>query len=520
MTRAEIQATYDAGPEAVCALVEHLLATVAQLQGVVEQQQATIAQQQATIVALTARVHHLENQLALNSRNSHKSPSSDGPGQRRKGGKDGKGGHGGGEPGGRKPGGQPGHRGHTLEMVADPQHTVLHFPEQCPRCATALGDVAAQAIDRRQVFDLPPGALEVTEHQVGTRVCPGCECAVRGEFPAGVTQPVQYGERLRSLVVYLAVFQLIPKKRITELVADVWGAVLSAGTVCAAVQRCAAGLAQTEAQIREGLRQARCVRFDETSVKIGGTLHWYHSASTPELTAYTIHRSRGRPGMEAGEILPHFGGRAMHDGWTPYFGYPCAHALCNGHHLRELTYLVEREEQEWAQELGDLLVLAYRQVEGARAAGREELDGETIATIEGEYRRIVKAGWEANPPPPPAEGGGEKKKGRRAQSKARNLLSRLERYERETLAFVYDFEVPFDNNLAERDLRMMKVQQKISGGFRSDEGGAWFARIRGYLSTMRKQAQPMLEAIGNVFSGHPVVPSLSVETAGSLFGAE
>jgi transposase len=507
MTRAEILAVYNAGPEAVIALVEQLLASLAGLQSLVEQQQATITQ-------LTARVQHLENQLALNSRNSHKSPSSDGPG---KGGKQERQTHTSRDAkSGRKPGGQKGHRGHTLTMVADPDQTVLHFPERCPCCAASLGGVEPTDLDRRQVFDLPPVKIEVTEHQAGTRICPECGCAARGEFPEEVTQPVQYGRRLLALVVYLNQYQLLPKKRVTELVADVWGATLSAGTVCAAVQRCFAGLAGTEARIQEGLRQARCVRFDETSVKIAGKLHWNHSASTPELTAYGIHRSRGQPGMDAGGILPAFGGRAMHDGWGSYFRYRCAHALCNAHHLRELIYLVEREEQEWAEEMIPLLLLAKEQVEQARAAGARELDGETITAIEREYDRIVREGWAANPPvaAPVASGTGGKK-GRPAQGKARNLLSRLDRYERETLAFVYDFEVPFDNNLAERDLRMTKVQQKISGGFRSAEGAAWFARIRGYLSTMRKQAQPMLQAIEDVFRGHPAVPSLSVETTGS-----
>lgn len=507
MTRAEIQAVYNDGPEAVIALVEHLLASLAGLQPVAEQRQATIAQ-------LTARVQHLENQLALNSRNSHKSPSSDGPG---KGGKN-KRNTGTNRDGnsGRKPGGQPGHPGHTLLMVADPDQTVPHFPEHCPGCAASLADVAPTDLDRRQVFDLPPVKIEVTEHQVGTRICPECGLATRGEFPEEVTQPVQYGQRLLSLVVYLNQYQLIPKKRVTELVADVWGAVLSEGTVCTAVQRCFAGLAQTEARIKEGLRRARCVRFDETSVKIGGKLHGNHSAGTPELTAYGIHRSRGQAGMEAGGILPAFRGRAMHDGWGSYFRYRCQHALCNAHHLRELVYLVEREEQEWAEEMITLLLPAKEQVEQAGAAGARELDGETITVIEEEYDRIVVAGWKANPPVvAPVESGPGGKKGRPAQGKARNLLSRLDRYERETLAFVYDFDVPFDNNLAERDLRMTKVQQKISGGFRSAAGAAWFARIRGYLSTMRKQSQPMLQAIEDVFRGHPAVPSLSVETTGS-----
>jgi transposase len=502
MTRAEIQAVYDAGPEAVITLVEALLATIAQQRVLIAQHQATIEQQQAAITQLTVRVEHLERQLATNSHYSHKPPSSDGLAKKTKSRR---------EKSGRKPGGQPGHPGRTLEMVADPHHTVPHAPERCPSCGGTLADVEATEVERRQVFEVVFSPLEVTEHQVGTKRCPRCGCTARGEFPAWVTQPVQYGPRLLSLLVYLVVFQMIPLKRTRELMVDLFGAPIGGGTLQTAVERCFTGLAATAQQIQEAIRGAKCVGFDETGVRIDGTLHWWHTASTPELTSYHVHGKRGREGIDAGGILPEFRGRAMHDGWGSYFPYGCDHGLCNAHHLRELTGLVERGGQEWAAEMIELLVLAHDQVEGARAQGARELDGVTLATIAAEYRRIVTAGWEANPRPaaPPSEPAGERPRGRQAQSKAQNLLSRLDRYEAETLAFVSDFDVPFDNNQAERDLRMMKVQQKISGGFRSEEGAHCFGRIRGYLATMRKQAQPMLAAIENVFLGHPVVPSLS-----------
>jgi len=391
--------------------------------------------------------------------------------------------------------------------VEHPQHTLCHFPEVCPGCGEALTEVAATDVERRQVFDLPPAVLEVTEHQVGTKQCPRCGCATRGEFPAEVTQPVQYGRHLLALLVYLVVFQMLPWKRTRELIADLWGVEIGGGTLAGAVARCFEGLAETAARIREAIRQAKAVGFDETGVRIDGKLFWWHTASTSELTQYHVHAKRGRLGIEAGEILPGFAGRAIHDAWSPYGSYECTHGLCNAHHLRELTYLVEREGQEWAAELIDVLVLAYLRVEEARAARARELDAATLGAIEGEYRRLLAAGWGANPA---VEGtNGAPKRGRRGQSKARNLLLRLDRGQRETLAFVYDFDVPFDNNQAERDLRMMKVQQKISGGFRSAEGAECFGRIRGYLVTMRKQAQPMLTAIENIFLGHPVVPSLS-----------
>jgi transposase len=485
MTRDEIRAVYEAGPDAVIALVERLLVVV--------------AEQQAAISQLTARVAQLENQLATNSHNSSKPPSSDGLGKKTKSRR---------EQSGKKPGGQPGHAGQTLRMVAHPHHTLRHAPERCRCCGEPLADVPPTDVEARQVFDVVLSPLEVTEHQVETKACPRCGGLSRGAFPAGVTQPVQYGPHLLALLVYLVVFQLLPLKRTRELIADLFGAQIGGGTLRGAVERCFAGLAETAARIQEAIRQAPWVGFDETGVRIDGKLHWWHTASTEELTHYQVHAKRGREGIEAGGILPAFGGRAMHDAMSAYFRYGCEHALCNAHHLRELTYLVEREKQEWAAELIDLLVLAYRQVEGARAAGAAALDAVTLAVIEDEYRRIVAAGWEANPPPA-AESSLAPKRGRPAQSKARNLLGRLSRYERETLAFVYDLAIPFDNNQAERDLRMMKVQQKVSGCFRSEEGAHCFGRIRGYLVTMRKQGQPMLAAILNVFCGHPIVPSLS-----------
>lgn len=481
MTRDEFQRVYDAGPDTVFALFERM---------------------QATTAALTARVQQLENQLATKSHNSSKPPSSDGFAKKTRSRR---------EKSGKKPGGQPGHPGRTLSMVADPHHTLCHFPAMCSCCGEVLAGVAAADVERRQVFDLPPVGVEVTEHQVGTKQCPRCGCATRGEFPAWVTQPVQYGFGLLSLLVYLVVFQMLPWQRARELIADLYGVQIGGGTLATAVARCFHGLAGTAARIRAALRQAQVVGFDETGVRIDGKLHWWHTASTPELTQYHVHPKRGREGIAAGAILPDFAGRAIHDAWSPYASYGCAHGLCNAHHLRELTYLVEREGQEWAAELIAVLVGAQRRVAAARAAGARELEAETRGGIEEEYRRLVAAGWEANPAAaePAAGTDAPPKRGRRAQSKARNLLSRLRRDERETLAFLYDFAVPFDNNQAERDLRMMKVQQKISGGFRSAEGAHCFGRIRGYLATMRKQAQPMLAAIENVFLGHPVVPSLS-----------
>jgi transposase len=488
MTRAEIQAVYDAGPEAVIALVESLL--------------ATIAQQQAAIDALTARVQQLEDRLAQNSRNSNKPPSSDGLAKKPQSPR---------PPTGKKPGGQPGHPGRTLRMAELPDQIVAHGPECCTACGHALDAVAGRCAERRQVWELPPITLVVTEHQVEERCCPCCGMSNRGAFPPAVAQPVQYGARLDGFLTYLLVYQLIPHDRITELIADLLGRTLSVGTVRNAVQRCQAGLAETVERIRAGVLQAPCANFDETGVRIEGKLHWWHVASTADLTYYDWHPKRGREAMDAIGVLPEYEGRAVHDGWGSYFQYGCEHALCNAHHLRELTALVERHGQGWAGEMQELLVAIHACVEEARGSGETALPAAMQATAVAEYDRIVAAGWEENPAPSGSASAttGKAPPGRPKRSAAQNLLLRLQRYREETLAFMRDFRVPFDNNQAERDLRMMKVQQKISGGFRSEEGAHGFGRIRGYLATMRKQGQPMLAAIQEVFCGHPVVPSLS-----------
>jgi transposase len=487
MNRAEIQAVYDAGPEAVIALVERLL--------------ATIAQQQVAIEALTARVKQLEDRLAQNSQNSHKPPSSDRPSKKPQSQR---------QPSGKKPGGQHGHPGRTLRMVEQPDVLVPHAPECCPSCGGSLAAVTGQCVERRQVWELPPVQLVVTEHQCHAKCCPGCGTTSRGAFPAEVAHPVQYGARLEGFLVYLLVYQLVPHHRLTELIADLLGRPVSVGTVRNAVQRCYAGLATIVEQIRAGILQAPCVNFDETGVRIGATLHWWHVASTPHLTYYDWHAKRGHEAMDAIGLLPEYEGRAIHDGWGSYFRYRCEHGLCNAHHLRELTALFERHGQAWAGEMKELLQAVYACVEEARGSGDTALDATMLQTAVEEYDRIVAAGWAANPLSANTEAATEgTTRGRKKRSPAQNMLVRLERYREETLAFMRDFSVPFDNNQAERDQRMMKVQQKISGCFRSDGGAEAFSRIRSYISTARKQAQPVLTALENVFRGHPYVPYLS-----------
>ncbi len=474
LTRDEFQILADQGPDAVFALVTTL---------------------QEQIVLLSAQVKELEDRLDKDSHNSHKPPSSDGlskkPVSLR-------------PPTGRKPGGQKGHEGNTLTLSETPDALVFHPPLACSVCGTALDPAQAQDTgQRRQVFDLPPLRLMVTEHRTQACACPQCGEQSTGTFPADVTQPVRYGSRVAGLAVYLSAFQLLPVARVATLFADVFATALSPGTLAAFTKRAASQLAPVCQQIQSALCSAPVVHCDETGLRIAGKLHWLHSAGTPTLTSYFAHEKRGKAGMDAAGILPHVTGTVVHDGWASYASYSCRHALCNAHHLRELTALAEAGGQEWAKAMRSLLSQMHQAVQRAKAQGETRLPVLLEAQFEGQYRCLLKLGWKANPPPSlPAV----KTRGKLKQSPARNLLTRLEQGQEAVLRFLHDFAVPFDNNLAERDVRMAKVQQKISGCFRTFLGGRGFCLIRSYVSTMRKQGQSLLAALQHVCEGHPLQP--------------
>jgi transposase len=475
MTRDEILAVYAAGPEAVVSLVEQF---------------------QQALAALTARVQDLENRLNKDSHNSHKPPSSDGlaRGKRPQSlrGQSGK-----------PSGGQPGHPGQTLRPVEKPDERQVHAPSTCAHCGSALEAVAPCATERRQVFDLPPLSLVVTEHEAQTKRCPHCQQCTSGAFPAGVTQPTQYGPAVLALSVYLQTYQLLPFARTQELLQDLFGASPCQGTLARALAAASERLAPVEKEIRQAIHQAAVVHFDETGIRAEAHLRWLHTASSEQLTFYAVHPKRGREALDALGVLPGFRGVSMHDAYASYLCYPARHALCNAHLLRELIALEEQTHQRWTTALIQLLREMKTEVETARAAGEEALEPTLLSALRSRYEALLAEGRRLNPPLPHT-----RKVGRRKQSPAQNLLDRLEKHAEAVLAFLYDFAVPFDNNLAERDLRMMKVQQKISGGFRSAEGAVTFCRIRGYISTLRKQGLHVLSALQSVFLGSPLMPRL------------
>ena len=470
----EIRAAYDQGKEAVVELFHR------------------------TVGQLAVRVQALEDRVSKNSHNSGKPPSSDGlskpaPKSQRK-------------RSGRKSGGQPGHKGHTLRAVAHPDHTQMHRVKQCHHCQASLEQVEASGIEKRQVVDLPPLKVEVTEHQAEIKRCPGCGGESKASFPEGVTQSVQYGSEIKALAVYLNQYQMIPLERVSETFADVWGHSLAEGTILEAGQCVAEQVASVNEVIIQHLTEKEdVVHFDETGTHINGKLNWFHSASTDKLTCYAVHAKRGHQASDAIGILPHLHGRAIHDGWKSYFHYPALqHGLCNAHHLRELIFLQERYPQGWENQLIDLLVEIKTCVDHARET-QLELPKEQIADFERRYDEINAQGMQANPLPEPVKDR-PKKRGRTAKSPPRNLLERLSDHKEAVLAFMYDFKVPFDNNQAERDLRMMKVKMKVSGGFRSNKGAMIFCAVRSYLSTARKNGQRMLAVLRLAFDGNPYCP--------------
>ncbi len=325
-------------------------------------------------------------------------------------------------------------------------------------------------------------------------------------LPPEAPAPVQYGPRLKGTAVYLSQYQLLPFERTSEILRDLHGCEsFSQGTLANFHVDCAARLEPTEAAILKQVAASPVVGFDETGVRASGSLHWLHTVCTKALTWYYAHKKRGTQAMDAAGILPTFQGCAIHDFWKPYFSYDCQHALCNAHLLRELVFLHEQENQTWAKAMIDHLLAIKNAVATARSANLQAIPDTEKVLIHARYNRIVNEGYTENPRAEPPSG--LKRRGRRKQSKALNLLDRFREHSQSILAFLYDFAVPFDNNQSERDLRMMKVRQKISGTFRSLDALKNFCRIRGYVSTARKNSLTALDALRRIFLGDPFLPT-------------
>jgi len=440
----------------------------------------------AQVEALTAKVADLEGRLAKNSRNSSKPPSSDGFKPKPKSQRKAK----------QKPtGGQKGHVGHTLKKVAEVDHIEPHAPpSHCDVCHRPLSDTAI--VETRQVFDIPPLHHEVTEHQVLEARC-ACGKLHRGAFPAAVAAPVQYGPRIKAAVVHLTHQHMMPVARTGDLTGDLFGLTLSDATVLAINEEARALLAPTVVAMGEALKTAPVAHADETGMRVAGKIHWLHVLATATLTWIGSHVNRGRKAFDAFGILPAFVGTLIHDGWKPYRDLACTHGLCNAHHLRELTYVFEEMGQAWAKRLIDLLVEACHEV----AAAGGPLPEHRITHYRSAHARILAEGEADNPRAPPSG-----KRGGTKQSKALNLIDRLRVHADDVWRFMTDHNVPFSNNTAEQAVRMPKVKQKISGGFRTPSGLETFCTIRSYLATLHKQGANLFHALTLTFQGNPPQP--------------
>jgi transposase len=446
---------------------------------------------------LKAQVKQLEARLAKDSHNSHLPPSSDRFARKKTRSLRPK--------SGKKPGGQPGHPGETIQWCSQPDEIVAHRVERCEHCQADLRPLPPLEVEARQVVELPPKRHLVIEHQSEQKWCPACQQVSQAAFPQGVQARVQYGSSVAAAASLLVCQHLIPVARASEVLLDLLGIAISEATITSQMQRAASVLHPIEEQIKEALIEAEVLHQDETGLSVAGTRQWMHVSATASLTHYAVHPKRGKDALDAIGILPHLQGRSIHDGWSSYWGYDCKHGLCNVHHLRELTFLEEEQQQSWAAELKDVLLDMKAACDQARESGRRALDPLEIADWVACYERVLEAGYQANPPDPPPQ---VKKKGRRKQSAARNLLDRLSLHQDAVLAFLHDLRVPFDNSQAERDIRMVKVQQKVSGCFRSPQGAQIFCRIRGYLSSLHKQGLNLLTALQLTFLGHPPLPAL------------
>ncbi|TVM02564.1 MAG: hypothetical protein CV087_09395 [Candidatus Brocadia sp. WS118] len=458
--------------------------------------QAIVAFYESKVQQLEARIKELEDQASKNSRNSSKPPSSDefdkpAPKSQR-------------QKTGRKAGGQNGHGGANLKMAENPNVEERYKVEVCACCQKSLRRQKADFIESRQVYDLPPLELIITEHQAEVKRC-SCGHVNRAGFPAGVNHYVQYGPNIKSLLVYMQDYQLLPYERTKEFVQDIFGHQLSTGTLYNIRQHAFEQLATFEERLKALLTIAVVAGFDEAGIRITAQRLWLHSCPTAQHAYYEAHAKRGQVAMDDIGILPNFEGIAIHDFWKSYYHYNCGHGLCNAHLLRELAFIKGRFKQGWADELAGLLLKMKAAKERAVAQGKLSLSPATLSRYRRLYDAIVQKGLNANPfKPPPG-----RKRGRDKKTKPRNLIERFRDYAGDVLRFLYDFKVPFDNNFSERDIRMMKVKQKISGCFRSFDGAKFFARIRSFIVTARKQNVNVFKALRNLFMDNSIAFQLT-----------
>jgi transposase len=458
---------------------------------VLREQNSEIAVLREALAALQSQVADLAAQVKANSRNSSKPPSSDGfakPSPKSLRGKS-----------GRRPGRPKGQPGATMELSEHPDKKVRHRPSRCGRCGKSLGSAPVTAVERRQVIDIPPVKTVTTEHQMLTVKC-GCGCETKAQAPDGVNAPVQHGHRIMGAGIYLWHGQFLSRGRACQALSDLFGCAPSPGALATAARKTAGFLAPALAAITRQLITCEVVHFDETGFRTAGKLAWVHSASAGKFALFTVHARRGKDGMKAAGVLPHFAGIAVHDAWAPYdtFGNVAGHALCGAHVLRELVAAAETGadlDRTWAQQAIDALLALNEAAGAARAAGQDAIDPETLTKHEDWYRQAAATGIALNA----ARSG-------KLQQKRHALATRMKTREADYLRFARDLRVPFTNNPAEQAIRMSKLRIKVSGCMRAMAGAEEFCAIRSYLATAARHGIPTLDALTSAFQGQPWIP--------------
>lgn len=448
---------------------------------------------------LTIKVKELTDQLSKNSSNSSKPPSSDGyekpePKSRR-------------TKSGKKPGGQIGHEGTTLEQVHNPDFIEIHKVNVCEKCGKDMTKDKPIYHDCRQEFEIPPAKPMITEHRAEAKLCDECAHVTVAKFPVHITQPVQYGPRVKAYATYFNQQQFIPFGRMKEVFNDCFSLLVSQGSLVNFNKSAAKKIEPSLNAIKSTITISSVAHFDESGMRVNGKLHWLHVSSTKDLTYYEIHAKRGEEAMKEIGILPNFKGTATHDHWKPYMKYDeCNHSFCNAHHIRELAFANERYDQVWASQLVKCLIEMNDTAHLAKKAGESKLNPKIIKQLEEQYSKILDDGLGEIPRLPELDGK-KRKRGKQKQHKVKNLWNRMVGYKKETLLFLSDLTVEFTNNQAEQDIRMCKVKEKVSGTFRSSAGAKNFTKIRSYISTARKQDENVLECLVNAFRNNPFIPA-------------
>jgi len=450
----------------------------------------------AKLMEFDARLKRLEEIIGMNSSNSSKPPSTDNKLKKAK------------KPtiskSKKKRGAQTGHKGNNLKIVATPDKIEELFATRCSCCNKPLDSTNSSKLEKRQLFDLPEIKIQVTQYQAHSIECSRCHTINKAEFPANINATTQYGDNLKSLVSYLNAYQMLPYERISETIEDLTSHKISIGTIYNFLNTHYDKLEKFETNIKPLLLKEDVINSDETGVNVKAKLHWIHVASSSVLTYYMLHQKRGRVAMDDMEIIPNYRGILVHDHWTPYNKYDnCNHSYCNAHILRELNGISEKDNLRWSQDMHALLVSMNNAVHKAKQSDKKQLSNAQIQKFIKNYGKITLSANNYYPPPDKTS---KKMRGRPKQEKGKNLLDRLSKYQNEHLRFLSDFRVPFTNNLAERDLRMIKVKEKISGTFMSFKGGEIFCRIRSYISTLKKNNISVLQGLSNALAGRAYIP--------------